>query len=458
MPHQVDHLVEVFDIYFAEQVKVYKNEPKSEVVKTTKNTTVKAILAPFKKDKKKLNVISTPSDPKTVVKKGESVTVNWEEKVHAKDENGKLEYDYPKINKIKVGKKLFIVAKCSGDKAKLTIEIFENNLTNAESVYDNPFKFLIGEEEKTKIEFNIKSFQPDHQYEQEITLKPKSKEEYKKLIDKFNKRKDKNAFLYLKADVTDTISDINFVYENREFQNIEGNRFEVLGTPCYCNRDLSVDEIKSIVSNIRDNTFYYDSVAKKDYSITHYHKDKLFYLESSLPNSEKNNYEKFTEVLNKSFGEFKINTCIRKINFLAQMYPETMFFTDLSENNPSSDLRIYYGRGFIQLTHKGDEDSRTKNATSYLGYKKYSNLDVIATPNLICESLENSANTAGWFWRFGKRSNDGSIKDLNTLADIDDANEISRLVNGGTNARKERLEANKQLKKIFIYDECINKI
>ena len=101
MPHQVDHLVEVFDIYFAEQVKIYKNEPKSEVVKATKNTTVKAILAPFKKDKKKLNITSTPCDPKTVVKKGESVTVNWEEKVHAKDENGKLQYDYPKINKIK---------------------------------------------------------------------------------------------------------------------------------------------------------------------------------------------------------------------------------------------------------------------------------------------------------------------------------------------------------------------
>jgi predicted chitinase len=135
-----------------------------------------------------------------------------------------------------------------------------------------------------------------------------------------------------------------------------------------------------------------------------------------------------------------------------------MFFTDLSENEPSSDLGIHYGRGFIQLTHKGAEDSRTKNADSYLGYKKYSKLDVVTTPDLICKSLESSADSGGWFWRYGKLLKDGSIKDLNTLADNDDANEISRLVNGGENARKERLEANKQFKKIFVYDEeCINK-
>jgi hypothetical protein len=53
----------------------------------------------------------------------------------------------------------------------------------------------------------------------------------------------------------------------------------------------------NIVKEIRDNTFYYDSVTKKDYSITHYHGDKLFYLESLLPKNEKNNYNKLTEVL-----------------------------------------------------------------------------------------------------------------------------------------------------------------
>lgn len=220
---------------------------------------------------------------------------------------------------------------------------------------------------------------------------------------------------------------------------------------CYCNRDFTTEEMKKIIMSLRKNTFYNNK------TIEYYHEDKLFYKELLLNENEKNNFQILTWVLNQMFNKFKINSCIRKINFLAQMYPETAYFTDLSENNPSSELGKYYGRGFIQLTHPGKEDYRTKNADSYLGYKKFSKLDVISNPDLLCESLNIAADSAGWFWRYGKLLSDGKIKDLNTLADKDNVDEISRLVNGGINARKERLEANKQLKKIFNYERCINK-
>ncbi|MBS1571108.1 MAG: hypothetical protein JST62_01750, partial [Bacteroidetes bacterium] len=222
-------------------------------------------------------------------------------------------------------------------------------------------------------------------------------------------------------------------------------------TICFCNRDFTVEEIENIVVALRKNTFYNNK------TIEYYHQDKLFYKESSLNDNEKNNFQMFTWVLNQAFNKFKINTCIRKINFLAQMYLETAYFTDLSENNPSSNLGKFYGRGFIQLTHEGKEDVRTKNADSYLGYKKFSKLNVISDPDLLCKSLSIAADSGAWFWRYGKLLSDGSIKDLNTLADKDDVNEISRLVNGGANARKERLEANKELKKIFKYEKCIHK-
>lgn len=220
---------------------------------------------------------------------------------------------------------------------------------------------------------------------------------------------------------------------------------------CFCKRDFTVDEFKMIVKELRDSTFYNNK------TITYFHQDKLFYLEPLLNENEKNNFQIVTWVVNQMFKKFKIDTCIRKINFLSQMYPETKYFTDLSENSPASNLDQYYGRGFIQLTHKGQEDFRTKNADSYLGYKKFSKLDVISEPDLLCKSLNIAADSGGWFWRYGKLLSDGSVKDLNTLADIDNVNEISRLVNGGENARKERLEANKQLKKIFKYENCINK-
>lgn len=220
---------------------------------------------------------------------------------------------------------------------------------------------------------------------------------------------------------------------------------------CFCGRDFTVDEMKTIIMKLREYTFYNDK------TITYYHQDKLFYLEPLLNENEKNNFQILTWVLNQIFKKFKIDTCIRKINFMAQMYPETKYFTDLSENNPASNLGKYFGRGFIQLTHEGKEDYRTKNADSYLGYKKFSNLDVISDPDLLCKSLNIAADSAGWFWRYGKLLSDGSIKDLNILADKDDVNEISRLINGGENARKERIEANKQLKKIFKYENCANK-
>lgn len=267
---------------------------------------------------------------------------------------------------------------------------------------------------------------------------------------KFDKDKDFTETFYDDGNVFQaTITCDGLSAKSEEFKLNFGKETSL--NKCFCNRDFTVKDVKKIVKELRDNTFY----NKK--SISFYHGDKLFYKEPLLSENEKNNFEIFTWVLNQMFDKFKINTCIRKINFLAQMYPETQFFTDLSENNPAPNLGKYYGRGFIQLTHKGDEDVRTKNATSYLGYGKYSNLDVINNPDLLCKSLSIASDSGGWFWRYGKRLNNGSIKDLNTLADIDDANEISRLVNGGENARKERLEANKQLKKIFNYEECINK-
>jgi predicted chitinase len=452
----------ITDIYFAKKVLTPAFENTPEVVVAKKGDTEKTIKARFIKAHKLKKTDITDYTPETAFVKAvgkEKVTITYRKKVADK-------VSYEKITHTKIKQKVWVVAICDlfSIEGKLSVEIMENKQTNAEAVYDNPIKFLEGDAEKTKLEFDLgkdKTLEPNI-YAKEIALQPKSKDDVKKLIDKFAKRKDKNAFLYLKGTVTGTAKVTFLSYmlnekEVKEFLNTDGGRLEIYWTPCYCNRDLTVEEMTNIVKEIRDNTFYYDSVTKKDYSITHYHGNKLFYLESLLPKNEKNNYNKLTEVLNKAFSDFNINTCIRKINFLAQMYPETMFFTDLSENFPSTDLGIYYGRGFIQLTHKGDEDSRTKNAVSYLGYKKYSKLDVITTPDLICKSLDNSADSAGWFWRYGKRLNDGSIKDLNSLADKDDANEISRLVNGGENARKERLEANKQLKKIFEYEDCINK-
>lgn len=231
---------------------------------------------------------------------------------------------------------------------------------------------------------------------------------------------------------------------------------------CFCNRDFTVEELKNIVSELRKSTT--DQNGNKIYPV---HKDKIFYLNvGELPKDEQNNYVEFARVLNLAFNEFNINKCNRKMHFLAQSYPETKYFSVLKEIGNNLKYDPYRGRGLMQLNAEkdgngnwteGSTDHRTGNTTSYLGYKKYSEKDVVTDPDIISNSLYESARSAGWFWRFGKRLNDGSILDLNTLADKDNVDDISHKVNGGTEARRQRKEAYQALKKILKYENCINK-
>lgn len=231
---------------------------------------------------------------------------------------------------------------------------------------------------------------------------------------------------------------------------------EAVDYECFCNRDFDVSELKEVIIGMRKRTF------DDGKSIFYYHKDNLFANESDL-NEDDKSYERLTKAVNDTFKKYDINTCIRKIHFLAQAYWETRFFTKTKEAGSSLVYDPYRGRGFMQLTGvvasskvlPGIEDSRTKNATAYLGYKKYSGLDVVEKPNLISKSIMISADSGGWFWKYGKLLEDGSILNLNTIADSDRLDRISYLVNGGVNGRKERQNAYNALKKVMDYENCV---
>lgn len=235
---------------------------------------------------------------------------------------------------------------------------------------------------------------------------------------------------------------------------------------CYCNRDFKEAEVKKIVKELKENTFYTakdpETKKNKEFPITNlpYHGiDKLFHFENNMPKDHKS-YTALTKALNDTLRKFEINSCLRKIHFIAQIYWETGYFSATTEKNAENQPYYpYVGRGFMQLTgtKKGEpglEDSRTHNATAYLGYKKYSGLDVIKNLNLISNSIYYSADSGGWFWKYGKVLEDGSILDINTIADMDNLNRVSVLVNGGINGRDERIKAYNLLKKIMSYEKC----
>mgnify|MGYP003586887607 CR=1 FL=1 len=247
---------------------------------------------------------------------------------------------------------------------------------------------------------------------------------------------------------------------------------------CTCGRDLTLSELNDIISKLR-------AVDKlKDTSLFNY-KD------CTLPKNERN-AESLLKYLNQTFKKYEINTCIRRIHFLAQIYLESASFTTTTEmssgnqynpgnredafsngNTQMGDGPKYRGRGLMQLTWKNN----------YQHYQDYSNLSVVSNYQLVSDSLQISCDSAGWYWFQGKMFSSyptwkGPKKrpsylvnakinfptrkltvknkqiiaiDMNLVADSDQVDLVSYLVNGVGNGREARQKYAKELKKIFNY-------
>jgi N-acetyl-anhydromuramyl-L-alanine amidase AmpD len=219
--HVVDHEVNVLAIYFAEKAKKYKWTPKQDTYTVKNGGKISDVIDKYKKPTRR-NIITDPN-PTTPLKKGDIINVSWEEQ----EDDG---FEFKKINKADLGKKVFIIANCTGAKGKLEIEIHENLQTEKEAIYTNPIKFLIADAEKTKIEFTLSIDKT--QYEQEITLRPKDDKELQTLEEKFGKRTKKEAYVFLKANVTDTDDTIKYPSDKNEFLNKDGERFVVKNCGC----------------------------------------------------------------------------------------------------------------------------------------------------------------------------------------------------------------------------------
>lgn len=167
------------------------------------------------------------------------------------------------------------------------------------------------------------------------------------------------------------------------------------------------------------------------------------------------------------FDRFKINTPFRLAHFLSQCHHESMGFTTKSENlmytrerliqvfpryfnadnaklyarNPekianrvyanrigngneeSGDGFKFRGRGFIQLTGK----------FNYEQFAKFINDDVVNNPSLVC--LKYPLISAGFFF---EKNGLWYICDRGATETV--VKQVTKIVNGGTNGLKERIE------------------
>ncbi|MRX69485.1 Chitinase class I [Flavobacterium resistens] len=244
---------------------------------------------------------------------------------------------------------------------------------------------------------------------------------------------------------------------------------------CYCNRDFTLEEFTKILEKLRDS----ESIVKKASKYT------LFGSDNCELDSKDKTIEKFYNQLNIIFKKYNINTCLRKIHFLSQVYLETDRFRTTKEYSEKGEYKPYFGRGLMQLTWQ----------SNYEIYKAFSGTECVDDYEVIANNLENAFDSAGWYWKQGKvlsvgdrwtpassapsyvtihkpnypknkisyKKGDKNINygtvDFSLIADDDKVDVISYLVNGGSNGLYERRNYVTTLKNIFKFpQECDNKV
>ncbi|MGZ8182444.1 MAG: M15 family metallopeptidase [Methylobacter sp.] len=141
----------------------------------------------------------------------------------------------------------------------------------------------------------------------------------------------------------------------------------------------------------------------------------------------------------KAMERYGINTPLRQAHYLAQVGHESgelRFRTELASgkayenrkdlgNIHPGDGPLYKGRGLIQLTGRANYSEYQKSSSLVAEL----NLDIVANPELIAVNDQLCADVACWFW---------DAKKLNSLADRDDLDAITRRINGGLNGLSDR--------------------
>ncbi len=158
---------------------------------------------------------------------------------------------------------------------------------------------------------------------------------------------------------------------------------------CYCDKDLTIDNLKSIVKKITGKEDIWKGLTEAC-EIT----DK--------------SYETLTKEVNAMFRSYGINKCIQKISFLAQVSAETGMF-QLSHEEKSkyaSSMSVYKGRGLIQLTGvKADDKSEYYNEPGpYEDYaNKVGNQEIVTNPDIVAKDVHYTVDSSGWEWSVHKK-------------------------------------------------------
>lgn len=219
-----------------------------------------------------------------------------------------------------------------------------------------------------------------------------------KLVDYLPKRINESSVkLHLDVDVTNGMTEINEPIINKLVQS----------GICACNRDITSDEFKKIISSSTASSFLKD--------------------------------------LNEQFKKLNMNNCLEKAHFIAHTLHETAGYSLLEEGlggKPESSVYDgYKGRGLMQITYK-------KN---YEGYGNAINDNFLGNnKHRIAKERQHAVGSAIWYWQNSKAGN------LTPHALKNDLIATCALINGGYNGFNEREGYYKKAVLAFNIKECSN--
>jgi putative chitinase len=164
-------------------------------------------------------------------------------------------------------------------------------------------------------------------------------------------------------------------------------------------------------------------------------------LEDASPYTGPKRLELILPNLNYALNKYNINTNLRIAHFLTQLLIESNYFRYIQElgtgisyegekslgNTQRGDGRRFIGRGYFKLVGRA----------AYEEYKKHSGIDVIMYPHYVT-TPKVAMDISGFLW---------SKMTLNTPADQDDVETITKLLTGDYLIIRERQEALKRVKK-----------
>lgn len=251
---------------------------------------------------------------------------------------------------------------------------------------------------------------------------------------------------------------------------------------CFCDRDFTRQEVIDMIYHLRDeenfvtyrNSFFNNGTKYLPIRITEGNIDD---------ESNESKFQDFTDEINTMFENYEINTCKRKIHFLAQMYLETTQFRSTYENRTRVPANYmggvdFQGRGMKQITHDYnylayyDYINNTnyynfylRNRTGYESVGQFISLRRIASENGMdddfysdlkdfAKNLYHAFNSAGWFSTVYRND---VLTSMDAGLDDDDVDNVTRAINGGLNNITQRRNYTRWLKEFFDYDtNCIN--